>query len=161
MVEPIETSVVLPVGPEHGFGMVTAGLATWWPTQYSWGPDVLDAHELEPREGGRIAEVSVHGNRWDWGRITTWDPPRRVVFDWQIGPDRVPTPDPTSCSEVEWLVESEGDGCRVTVVHRGFEVYGDAGGDYRAGLASEQGWSFILGSLVAAVRDGWRRSRGP
>lgn len=152
--EPIEASTVLPVDPDHAFGMLTAGLATWWPTPYSWGPEVLAAHEVEPVEGGRIAEVSVHGNRWDWGRITTWDPPNRVVFDWQIGPDRVPTPDPAACSEVEWRVEAGDEGSRVVVVHRGFEVYGEAGADYRAALASEQGWPLILGSLRAvAVGD--------
>ena len=151
MTDHIEAGVMLPVAPDHAFGMLTAGLATWWPTPYSWGPDVLAAHELEPHEGGRIAEVSVHGNRWDWGRITTWDPPHRVVFDWQIGPDRVPTPDPAACSEVEWRVEAHGDASRVTVIHRGFDVYGEDGADYRAALATEQGWSFILGCLRASA----------
>jgi len=146
--DPIETSVKVPVPPEHAFGMLTAGLGTWWPAEYSWGPEVLDTHELEPREGGRIAEVSVHGNRWDWGRITAWEPPHRLVFDWQIGPDRVPTPDPSACSEVEWRVEADGDGSVVHVVHAGFDAYGDAGSDYRAGLASEQGWPYMLASFV-------------
>ena len=151
MTDAIEVSTPMPVPPDHAFGMLTAGLATWWPAPYSWGPAVLAAHEMEPKRGGRIAEVSVHGNRWDWGRITTWEPPHRMVFDWQIGPDRVPTPDPAACSEVEWRVDAHEDVSRVTVVHRGFEVYGEAGEEYRAGLASEQGWPFILASLRAVA----------
>lgn len=147
-VDEVRASVHLPVPPEHAFGVLTAGLGTWWPAAYSWGPEVLDTHELEPRAGGRIAEVSVHGNRYDWGRITTWVPPERVVFDWQIGPDRVPTPDPDACSEVEWQVEADGEGSRLTVLHRGFEIYGDAADGYREALGSEQGWRFMLAGLA-------------
>lgn len=153
-IEPVVADVHLPVPPDHAFGVLTAGLGTWWPRAYSWGPDVLDTHELEPREGGRIAEVSVLGNRYDWGRITTWDPPTRLVMDWQIGPDRVPTPDPAACSEVEVTVTSDGDGSLVTVEHRGFEVYGESGPPYRDALASDEGWPHILAGLVAALGAG-------
>lgn len=148
---PVTARVHLPVPPDHAFGVLTAGLGTWWPTEYSWGPDVLETHELEPREGGRIAEVSVHGSRHDWGRITTWAPPSRLVFDWQIGPDRVPTPDPSACSEVDVTVTAEGDGSLVTVTHDDFQVYGDGGEAYRDALASEMGWPFILAGLVEVL----------
>ena len=58
-------------------------------------------------------EVGPHGFRCDWGRVLAWQPPRRLVFTWQISPSRVPDPDPDHASEVEVSFAEEGDDTRV------------------------------------------------
>lgn len=145
-----EAGVTVPVDADAAFGAFTAGLGTWWPTAYSWGPDTLDRHELEPREGGRITEFGAHGVQLDWGRITTWDPPTRLVFDWMIGPDRVPCPD--TPSRVTVTFDADGGTTRVTVVHDRFEAHGaDTTAEYAAMLGSEQGWPHMLAGYAAPL----------
>ena len=146
----VEAHVTVPGPPEAAFGTFTAGLSTWWPVEYSWGPDGLDRHGLEPREGGRITEFGAGDVQLDWGRITAWDPPARVVFDWMIGPDRVPCPDAPSRVTVGFHLD--GGSTRVVVVHDRFDAHGDDGPGYAEMLAGEGGWQWIL-DRYAAVLD--------
>lgn len=145
----VETHVTVPVDPTAAFGAFTAGLATWWPTAYSWGPTTLDRHELEPVEGGRITEHGDAGTQLDWGRIVEWSPPDRLVLDWMIGPDRVPCPD--TPSRVTVTFEEDGAATRVTVLHDRFDAHGEAGPGYAHALASDQGWPLILAGFATTL----------
>jgi uncharacterized protein YndB with AHSA1/START domain len=79
---------------ERAFATFSDGLAGWWPREYTWAQDTLETIAIEPREGGRCFERGPHGFHCDWGRVLAWDPPDRLAFTWQIGPDRVPEPNP-------------------------------------------------------------------
>ena len=92
-------------------------------------------------------ELGPHGFRCDWGRVTVWEPPHRLVFRWQIGAQREPVPDPQRASEVE-VRFADGE---VRLEHRGFERHGPDAENYRAALASEQGWPYILGRYAARL----------
>lgn len=37
----------VPLAPEAAFRRFTDGLGDWWPREYRWGPNVLDALVLE------------------------------------------------------------------------------------------------------------------
>jgi uncharacterized protein YndB with AHSA1/START domain len=77
--------------------------------------------------------------------VLTWEPPRLLVFSWQIDPDRTPQPDPGKASEVEVrFAEEPGEGTRVDFEHRGFDRHGDGAEAYRAAMDSAQGWDYIL-----------------
>jgi uncharacterized protein YndB with AHSA1/START domain len=136
--------------PERAFEVFTSGLPDWWPAEYTWsGKDALAEIGMESGAGGFCYECGPNGFRCDWGRVLTWDPPRRVVFTWQIGPNREPVPDPAKASEIEvrfreFLVEFE---------HRGFERYGQPGQAYRDTLASPEGWPYILGCYAEALES--------
>ncbi|HEX6686635.1 MAG TPA: SRPBCC family protein [Candidatus Limnocylindrales bacterium] len=132
--------------PERAFEAFTAELRNWWPAEYTWsGRAALADIGIEPGAGGFCFEIGPHGFRCDWGRVLTWDPPRRLVFTWQIGPSREPVPDPRHASEVEVRFK---DG-RIVFEHRGFEKHGPSGDGYRKGLESPEGWPFILDSYRA------------
>ena len=142
--------VTVPVGPTAAFGAFTAGLGSWWPREYSWGPEGLDRHELEPRVGGRVSESRQDGGRLDWGRVTTWDPPVRLVLEWWIGPDRVPTPD--SPSRVTVGFHSMGDATRVVVVHDRFAAHGrDEAAAYAEAMDGPAGWQGMLDGYAATL----------
>jgi uncharacterized protein YndB with AHSA1/START domain len=132
------------------FEAFTDGLRNWWPPEYTWsGQSVLVDIGIEPGAGGMCFEIGPHGFRCDWGRVLVWDPPRRLVFHWQIGPGREPVPDPERASEVEVRF---GDG-RLQLTHRGFDRHGPSGGDYRKALASPEGWPEILGRFKAYLEN--------
>lgn len=146
----VEAEVTVRTDPEAAFSAFTAGLSTWWPTAWSWGPDDLDRHELEPRDGGRVTEFHADGYQLDWGRVTEWNPPTRLVLDWAVGPDRVPCPDTPSRLTVLFLVD--GASTRVALVHDRLEAHGEGAAAYAEALGSEEGWSWALRRFAAPLR---------
>jgi uncharacterized protein YndB with AHSA1/START domain len=78
------------------------------------------------------------------GRVTLWEPPTRLVFDWRnlnFAPDEK--------TEVEVRFEAIGDGTRVTVEHRG-------GHPARHGLlgpAHSRQLGLWWGELMSAMRE--------
>jgi uncharacterized protein YndB with AHSA1/START domain len=140
--EAIQHTVEVPLPRDRAFARFVEHLGEWWPAEYTWSQDVLEAIGIEPREGGMCFERGPHGFRCDWGRVIAFEPPERLVFTWQIGPNRDPVPDDRRASEVE--VRFDG-ATQVQLEHRRFERHGEAAEAYRAALASEQGWPYILG----------------
>lgn len=143
----------MPVPPAEAFEAFTAGLPDWWVKEYTWsGPRALATIGIEPREGGMAYEIGPHGFRADWGRVVTWQPPRRLVLTWQIGPDRAPVPDPAQASEVEVrFLPQDGDGTRVEVEHRAFDRHGDNAEGYLQALTA--GWQELLTRYSGMVRQ--------
>lgn len=112
---------------------------------------MLETIAIEPKADGRCFERGPHNFACDWGRVLSYEPPARLVFLWQISPRREPIPDPAQSSEVEVSFTSEGDAIRVELTHRQFDRHGEGAAEYREGLASEQGWPYILECYRAAV----------
>jgi uncharacterized protein YndB with AHSA1/START domain len=137
-------TVSVPGTPEQAFAAFTAELGQWWPPEYTWSQDQLAEIGIDARESGLCFEIGPHGFRCDWGRVLAWEPPDRLVLAWQIGPTRVPEPNPSKASEVEVRFEREGDATRVELTHRGFERHGEGADGYREAMGSPQGWPYIL-----------------
>jgi len=146
----VQVTVTVAAPPERAFDLFTDGLGEWWMPEYTWsGPLALSKIGIEPREGGLCYEIGPYGFRVDWGRVVTWAAPHRVVFTWQISPNRVPEPDPIRASEVEVLFTPEGEGTRVELTHRGFDRHGDGAQAYRGGMSV--GWQQLLGRYAATA----------
>ncbi|EEP72732.1 hsp90-like protein [Micromonospora sp. ATCC 39149] len=147
----LRSSLLVPASAERAFAVFTGALTDWWVPEYTWsGPAALAELGVEPHAGGMLYEIGPHGFRADWGRVLIWDPPRRLVFVWQIGPDRVPVPDPAQASEVEVLFLPEGpERTRVEVEHRHFDRHGEAAEGYRQALTA--GWYELLSRYLSSV----------
>ncbi|MFI6821297.1 SRPBCC family protein [Micromonospora sp. NPDC050187] len=147
----LRSTLLVPASAEEAFAAF-ANLTNWWVPEFTWsGPDFLAELGFEPRPGGMLYEIGPHGFRSDWGRVLTWEPPHRLVFVWQIGPDRVPVPDPSRASEVEVLFGADGSGrTRVTVEHRKFDRHGAAAEGYRQAMT--EGWQDMLTRYLHSVR---------
>ncbi len=91
---------------------------------------------IEPHVGGRVYEVTDAGEQ-DWASVLAWEPPGRLLLDWQIGDARG--------TEVEVTFEPEGPGSRVVLEHRGF-----ASGTPREHYSS--GWDVVLAPFVTASK---------
>ena len=158
LVEPVRERITVAAPPDEAFAAFTEELNRWWPRAASWSGDVLEAVGIEPRVGGFLWERGPHGFRADFGRVQAWEPPHRLVFSWQVGPDRAPEPNPARASEVEVRFRAAGGKTRVELEHRGFERHGPGGAAYRDGMASADGWPGILEAYAAALQ---RRSEAP
>lgn len=142
--EPIRRSVTVAQSPEDAFALFTTKMASWWPLETHTRAD-HDAGEttvdvvFEAREGGRIYEVLSTGAKGEWGRVSVWEPPGRVVFDWK------PNDDDQPFTEVEVMFTViDGGRTRVDLEHRKWELLGPVvGAEGRAGY--EPGWAYVFG----------------
>ena len=136
LIEAIRKTVLVDFTPEEAFDLFTARIASWWPVRtHSYGGDDVKDVVLEPRVGGRLYEVTADGEQ-DWGTVLAWEPPTRLLLDWQIGE--------ASGTEVEVTFAPEGPGSRVVLEHRGFGA-----ADPRERYSS--GWDAVLGTYVEAA----------
>ncbi|HTP74328.1 MAG TPA: SRPBCC domain-containing protein [Burkholderiaceae bacterium] len=114
-------TVGVAVPPAQAFRIFTEQIEQWWRRgprfRHSRGDSGLIA--LEPKVGGRVFEsFDVDGTPHvvEIGRIRIWQPPQRLLFDWQVAQGTA-----LERTEVEVLFEAVGDhGTRVTVTHRGW-----------------------------------------
>ena len=148
----VRRAVTVPVPADRAFAVFTEEMSSWWPREYTWSEEDLDAVVVEPRQGGRWFERDRDGREWeDWGRVLTWHPPRRVVLTWQISPERTAETDPARASELEVRFEPEGESTRVELEHRAFDRHGRGAEAYRDGMDSPEGWTKIVERYVAAA----------
>jgi uncharacterized protein YndB with AHSA1/START domain len=112
-------SVMVALEPDLAFRVFTEEINQWWRhgRRYRIGKD-RSMLRLEPGIGGRIYEAFETPKQTqliESGRVTVWEPPERLVFDWRavnFAPDEV--------TEVEVRFEPKPKGTLVTVTHRGW-----------------------------------------
>ena len=134
------------------------------PREHNLLPVPIEATVVEHREGGDIYDRGTDGTTCRWARVLAWDPPRRFVFSWDIGPDWRIADDLAHTSEVEvsFTPETDETGAeptprtRVVLIHRHLERHGDGWTAVRDGVADEGGWPLYLTRFheaVVAVRE--------
>ena len=150
--EAVTRSVLVPLSPRGAYELFVERFDTWWPRE---GHKILDAElaevVIEPREGGRWYERAVDGRECDWGYVREIDAPNRILLAWHLDPQFDFDPDPAKATEVEVTFSPEGDQTRVTLVHRGFEVHGEAGAAMRESVGGDGGWSQLLALYRASA----------
>ena len=136
LAEAIRKTVLVDFAPEEAFELFTSRINSWWPVRtHSYGGENVKEVVLEPVVGGRLYEVTADGEQ-DWGKVLAWEPPTRLLLDWQIG---------EACgTEVEVRFSPEGPGSRVELEHRGF-----SSGDPRDRYAG--GWDVVLAPFVESA----------
>ncbi len=158
-VAPIRHEVTVETTPGDAFAAFTDGIGTWWPPEFTWSGQLLERLVIEPRSGGFCYELGSGGMRLDWGRVAAWEPPQRLSFSWQVGPDRVPEVNPARASQVDVRFEAVGlDRTRVILVHDGWERHGDGGEAYREQFDAARAWPRMLEAYCAVVE---RRGDAP
>ncbi|HEX2193481.1 MAG TPA: SRPBCC domain-containing protein, partial [Candidatus Limnocylindria bacterium] len=120
-VPPLRHEITVDAPPADAFAAFGEGINSWWPRDYTWSGRLLERVAIDPWIGGFCHEIGSGGMRLDWGRVSAWEPPRRVAFSWQVGPDRVPEVSPARASQVDVRFDPAGAaGTRVTLVHGGW-----------------------------------------
>ena len=145
--EAVTASVLVPLPPEAAFELFTDRFGEWWPkdSHHIADADAADVF-LEPREGGRWYERSEDGEECDWGTVLEVDRPHRILLAWQLTPEWKFDPDRQNATQVEISFDAEEDrATRVTLVHSGFEVHGEAGAAMRESVGGDGGWAQLMG----------------
>jgi hypothetical protein len=136
---PVERSVSVSWDVETAFRRFAIDFGNWWPAHsHSVGGARVRRVVLEPRAGGCIFEEHHDGRRFQWGRIVTWDPPRRLAFTFH----------PSRAAETAQRVEvrfvpNEG-GTRVELVSTGWEAWQGQRQARAARRAYSMGWAYLL-----------------
>jgi uncharacterized protein YndB with AHSA1/START domain len=147
----VRRSVTVNATPERAFEVFTAGFNSWWPieTHHIGEADPAEA-VIEPRTGGRWFERGVDGSECDWGFVTAWEPPHRLLLAWHLTPEYAFDPDPAQATEVEVRFTATEDGTLVELEHRGFEKYGDPE-KIRESVSQKGGWGDLMEMYAKAV----------
>ena len=142
----VNRTVTVKADVRRAFDVFTDGFDTWWPRGHHIGKKPMVKAVIEPRVGGRCFGREADGNECQWGTVTAWDPPNRLVIAWHINPDfQTIVLDPAKSSEVEVCFTPEADGMtRVDLEHRHLERHGAGFEKLRASVAGPGGWPGLL-----------------
>jgi uncharacterized protein YndB with AHSA1/START domain len=144
VIEPLRLDFEVACPSDRAFEVWTAHIATWWPADHTVTGDDDLLVVLEGREGGRIYERTRDGVEHDWGWVTAWEPPGRLVYRWHLKRDR------SDATEVEIRFLPLGpERTRVEIEHRDWERLGAEGQAWRDRNAG--GWSTLLPHYVSAA----------
>jgi len=136
-IQPVHKTLVVRCARERAFEVFTREIGSWWPLgSHSIGGDAITEVVFEERVGGRIFERHQDGGEGEWGRVLAWDPPGRFAMTWYPGGD------PADATELEVRFAADGDGTRVDLEHRGWEILAARARDARAGY--DTGWDEVL-----------------
>lgn len=95
----------------------------------------LASGTFEPNDGGALAFDFGEGGTVT-GRVSAFEPPKRLAYTWLIPGEHAST--------VEWTLESEGAGTRLRLVHSTLPE--------KVGLGYTAGWHAYLERLAAVAR---------
>jgi activator of Hsp90 ATPase-like protein len=144
----VKRILIVETTQERAFHVFTAGFDCWWPRFHHTGDGDLVEAIIEPSAGGRWFARTTVGEE-DWGRVLVWEPPYRVVLDWQLNADFKYDAEFHTEVEARFVAESP-DRTRLEFEHRNIDRYGDRAGDMAAALGSDRGWTGILNAYATA-----------
>jgi uncharacterized protein YndB with AHSA1/START domain len=148
----VHRSVTVQAPPERAFEVFTAGFSSWWPIESHHIGDAMAVEVvIEPFAGGRWFERDADGRECDWGFVTAWEPPHRLLLAWHLTPAYDFDPDPARATEVEVRFTPHEGGTLVALEHRGFERHGETGTAMREKVGAPGGWSDLLETFARAV----------
>lgn len=119
MTSSVFVALRVPADPARAFEAFTREIASWWQPNRLFqitrhGDGEL---EFEPGPGGRLVTRLTNGETFEIGRISVWEPGKRLVFAW-----RQASFSPEQSTEVEVLFEAVGEETRVSVEHRAWDT---------------------------------------
>lgn len=141
----VSHEVTVGVGREEAFRVFTEEFDAIKPREHNLLAAEIAESVLEPKVGGALYDRAVDGSTCQWGRVLAYDPPARLVFTWEIGPDWQIQTDPARASEVEVrFVELGPDSTRVQLTHRHLDRHLEGWEGMRGAVDSAEGWPLYL-----------------
>ena len=119
MTSKVFISVRVPADPKRAFEAFTREISSWWRPDrlFQITPGGDGELAFEPGVGGRLVTHLNDGETFEIGRISVWEPGKRLVFGW-----RPASFSPGQSTEVEVLFEPVGNETRVSIEHRAWDT---------------------------------------
>jgi uncharacterized protein YndB with AHSA1/START domain len=141
VVPAVEKSVTVGLPVEEAFRLFTSKIHTWWPlATHSIGEENAESCVMEEKEGGRFYEILKDGSQKEWGTVLVWEPPRRFITSWHPGRES------STAQELEVIFTAEGQGTRLDLSHRNWELLGADAEETRNNYV--RGWKYVLGLYI-------------
>jgi len=134
--------------PWRTFEVFTREIGAWWRPNRLFpvtanGDGML---AFEPGVGGRLTTTLANGTVFEIGRISVWEPGKRLVFGWRQSSFAA-----HECTEVEVRFEAAGTETRISIEHRAWDTIPQH-------HAARHG--FPESATLERVADWWRGSLG-
>ena len=141
----VRTQIEVETPVERAFEAFFGEMSSWWNPDHHILEGQLAEMVVEPRVGGHIYDRGVDGSECRWARVLVYDPPKRVVFSWNISPQWQIETDLKKTSEVEVRFVAENPRrTRVELEHRHLERHGAGWEGVREGVQGQNGWPLYL-----------------
>ena len=116
----VTASTIVTLDPNLAFEVFTEEIDLWWRRgpRFRWIVEGNGRLRFEGGPGGRLVEIrdEASGEEFEVGRILTWSPGERLVFDFRLRAFQ-----DEERTEVEIRFEAVEAGTRVTIEHRGWD----------------------------------------
>jgi uncharacterized protein YndB with AHSA1/START domain len=141
----VRSSIVVEAPLERAFKAFTEDFDRVKPREHNMLAVEIAETVFEPRVGGYLLDRGVDGSECRWGRVLAYEPPRRIVFSWDISPRWQLETDIDRASEVEVRFIAEGhERTRVQLEHRHLDRHGEGWEALRDGVGGNEGWPLYL-----------------
>lgn len=109
----------VPADPMRAFEVFTQEIGLWWQPSGLFKVSARGDGRLafEPGADGRLFTTFEDGSIFEIGRISVWEPGRRLVFAW-----RQASFSADQSTEVEVSFEAVGEETRVSIEHRAWDT---------------------------------------
>jgi uncharacterized protein YndB with AHSA1/START domain len=146
----VRKQVVVEASLDKAFAVFTERLGDFKPPEHNLLTVAIAETVLEPRVGGHIYDRGTDGSECRWARVLVFEPPRRVVFSWDIGTTWQLETEPENASEVEVrFIAETADRTRVELEHRNIDRHGPGWQAVAEGVGQDQGWPLYLERYAA------------
>lgn len=151
----VRSEIVVDAPIARAFDVFTTRFDRIKPREHNMlGVDIAES-VFEPRAGGRVYDHGVDGTECQWARVLAFEPPKRIVFTWDISPYWQIQSDLDKASEVEVRFVAESPTrTRVVLEHRNLDRHGDGWEGLADGVRGSDGWPLYLQRFEAAVAEG-------
>lgn len=137
----VTTSITVDAPIDVAFDVFTEDMGSWWPPDHHILQAPLASMVFEPRAGGRVYDVGEDGSECQWARVLAFEPPRRVVFSWDISLRWQVESNPDRTSEVEVRFVPQGpNSTRVELEHSHLDRHGEGWEGMLEAVGSPEGW---------------------
>jgi uncharacterized protein YndB with AHSA1/START domain len=151
----VRRHIIVEAPAEKAFSVFTERLGDFKPPEHNLLTAPIAETVFEPRVGGHIYDRATDGTECHWARVLVYEPPRRVVFSWDIGPTWQLETDPENTSEVEvWFIAETADRTRVELEHRNIDRHGAGWEAVADGVGNDEGWPLYLARYSALFGEG-------
>lgn len=115
--DPIMHGYDLRCSAQRAFDIYVKRISDWWDPRYTANADTLKLVTIEPRVGGRIYATHTDLGDLEWGRVTVWEPGRRLVYTSTLAQ----TPEHPSIVSVSFI--PNGTLCTMKFEHGGWNEH--------------------------------------